>query len=233
LCFPRASPETSFFSHFRPRVVLRPPRLCTTATFSSRFPTSRRRIEFGGVPRPYIGPCIQHLDIPIASIESEGQASLESAIIVDDGSSASHSGRAFVPGSRFPTAPRAPAIQPANLFQSGSSVTGKMAVSESSQFLAPPSRTETAPAPRRTALPSRPMSSKDLGEIARRSTHAPVSSEDQEQTRSDAGASPTPTGTPAASPIPRSPTHFKEGSPSGRSKVQTGPDQGYTGQVCR
>lgn len=39
--FPGASPETSFLSHIRPLVVLPSPRLCTTAIFSSRFPTSQ------------------------------------------------------------------------------------------------------------------------------------------------------------------------------------------------
>ncbi|KAK4157279.1 hypothetical protein C8A00DRAFT_11862 [Chaetomidium leptoderma] len=107
-----------------------------------------------------------------------------------------------------------------------------MALSEPSRFLAPQPPAETAPAPRRTALPSRPMSSKDLGDMTQRSKPEFVLREDREQSGSDAEASPTLTRTSAVSPAPLSPTPYKAASPSSQGKPETGSSQGYTGQVC-
>lgn len=109
----------------------------------------------------------------------------------------------------------------------------KMALSESSQLLGPPSPAESVPAPRRTALPSRPMGSKDAGEPTQPLAHQPALPEDQEQTGSDAGPSPTLTRASAVSPAPPSPTQYKAGSPSSQGKTQAGSGQGNMGQVCR
>ncbi|KAK3899716.1 hypothetical protein C8A05DRAFT_46283 [Staphylotrichum tortipilum] len=108
-----------------------------------------------------------------------------------------------------------------------------MALSESSRLLAPQPPTEPAPAPRRTALPSRPMAaSRDTGDIAPHLGHQADLPEDQERPRSDAGLSPTLTRASPVSPAPTSPTHYKSGSPTSQGKTQAGSSQGYIGQVC-
>lgn len=110
-----------------------------------------------------------------------------------------------------------------------------MALSESSRLLAPQPSTESAPAPRRTALPSRPMAaSRDTSDIAPQLGHQQSDlPEVQEHPGSDAGLSPTLTRASPVSPAPPSPTHYKSGSPTSQGKTQSGSSQGYIGQVCR
>ncbi|KAK4246425.1 hypothetical protein C7999DRAFT_15417 [Corynascus novoguineensis] len=99
-----------------------------------------------------------------------------------------------------------------------------MALSESSQALAPPSPAEIAPTPRRTALPSRPMSSKESGDMPQ---------SDQKQTGFAPGPSPTLTHSSTVTSAPASPTSHKAASPPSHTRTtQTGPNQGYTGQIC-
>ncbi|KAK4126542.1 hypothetical protein N657DRAFT_567735 [Parathielavia appendiculata] len=106
-----------------------------------------------------------------------------------------------------------------------------MALSEPSQLLGAPSPTASAPVPRRTALPSRPMSSRGLGDIMQHSNQEPVFP--QEQKKAGSGTtSPTVKTVSAVSPAPRSPTDRNASSTSTQGKTQTSTGQGYTGQVC-
>ncbi|KAK4237742.1 hypothetical protein C8A03DRAFT_44421 [Achaetomium macrosporum] len=107
-----------------------------------------------------------------------------------------------------------------------------MALSESArpQFPQPPP--DMASAPRRTALPSRPMSSRAASDITQRSQNEAALPENQ-GVGHDARASPT-SASASVSPAPPSPSQYKAASPSPstQSKSQAGSNQGYTGQVC-
>jgi hypothetical protein len=108
-----------------------------------------------------------------------------------------------------------------------------MALSESPRRQAPQSPLDMTSAPRRTALPSRPMSSRDASDISQRSQHEP-SLQEHREVGPDAGASPTSASASAVSPAPPSPSQSKASpSPSTQSKSQAGLNQGYTGQICR
>lgn len=96
-----------------------------------------------------------------------------------------------------------------------------MALPETSQAFAPPSPAESAPAPRRTALPSKPIPSKEPGD---------VSQADQEQPGASAGTSPTMSH---ASTAPSSPTSRKAGGSSSQTKTTSAGNTGQSGQVCR
>ncbi|KAK3294649.1 uncharacterized protein B0H64DRAFT_191760 [Chaetomium fimeti] len=104
-----------------------------------------------------------------------------------------------------------------------------MTLSETSKLAAPHPPTETAPASRRTALPTRPTSSKDLGGTTQRSRQETVLREGQSPSGPDAGTSPAP---PHISPAPPSPPHRGATSPSSQGKSNPGSSQAYTGQIC-
>ncbi|GAB1319098.1 GATA type transcriptional activator of nitrogen-regulated proteins [Madurella fahalii] len=104
-----------------------------------------------------------------------------------------------------------------------------MALSESSQLPAPQPSMGLAPAPRRTALPSRPLSLKDVRDTTEHSKHEVALSRDQEQDRSEAAVWPALTRATTISPSPPSPTQHKGASPSSQGTTS---GQGYTGQVC-
>ncbi|KAK4141084.1 uncharacterized protein C8A04DRAFT_39411 [Dichotomopilus funicola] len=108
-----------------------------------------------------------------------------------------------------------------------------MALSETSRISTPRSPTETGPSPRRTALPSRPTSVRDLGVMTQHLRHdESVLREQQAQPVGDGGVSPTPTHASMTTSVPPSPTRSTAESPSNPGKPQAGPNQGYTGQVC-
>lgn len=95
------------------------------------------------------------------------------------------------------------------------------------------------PASRRTALPSRPMSSRDANQTQRYVSETTECSNpeasllgESQQAGSESDGSPTLTRASAITPTPPSPTYYKTSSPSAQSKTQPGPGQGYTGQIC-
>ncbi|KAK4134118.1 hypothetical protein BT67DRAFT_434253 [Trichocladium antarcticum] len=89
-----------------------------------------------------------------------------------------------------------------------------------------------APAPRRTALPTRPLSSRETSEIIQRAKLESNFSEEYKRAISEAGGSPTLTRGSAISSGPPSPTQYKTASPSSQSKTQAGLTPEYAGQVC-
>jgi GATA-binding protein len=91
---------------------------------------------------------------------------------------------------------------------------------------------EPVSAPRRTAIPSRPMSSKDSKDAALHPKNDPETSEGPEQPTSDAQTTSMPTSSVAQNPS-QPPSHPKESSPPSQGKSQAGSGQTYTGQVCR
>ena len=98
----------------------------------------------------------------------------------------------------------------------------------------PPPSVETqmsAPAPGRTALPSRPLS-RETSNMPQ-SKSEPSLIEDYEQARSEVGPSPTLTRASVVSSGPPSPVQSKAGSPSAQAKKESSSSQEYTGQVCR
>ncbi|KAL2137381.1 hypothetical protein VTI74DRAFT_2 [Chaetomium olivicolor] len=114
-----------------------------------------------------------------------------------------------------------------------------MALSESSPVMDPQPSTEISAAPRRTALPSRPMSSRDAsqtqrsaGDTTQGSKKEPPFPKETQQAAFEPGGSPTLTRASAITPTPPSPTHCKTTSPSAQNKTQSGSGQGYTGQIC-
>ncbi|KAK3306879.1 uncharacterized protein B0T15DRAFT_156208 [Chaetomium strumarium] len=107
-----------------------------------------------------------------------------------------------------------------------------MALSESPRHQTPQPPVDMASAPRRTALPSRPVSSRDVSDMTQRSQHE-ATLQDTREVGYDAGASPTAASASAVSPAPPSPSQYKASpSPSTQSKSQVGSNQGYTGQIC-
>ncbi|AEO55115.1 hypothetical protein MYCTH_2298578 [Thermothelomyces thermophilus ATCC 42464] len=98
-----------------------------------------------------------------------------------------------------------------------------MALPETSQAFALPSPAESAPAPRRTALPSRPMSSRESGDVPQA---------DQKQSGPGARPSPTMSHASAASSAPSSPTSRKAGGSSSQTKTTSAGNFGQSGQVC-
>ncbi|KAL2024030.1 hypothetical protein VTK56DRAFT_265 [Thermocarpiscus australiensis] len=104
-----------------------------------------------------------------------------------------------------------------------------MALSEPPHLLEPQPSAGIAPPPQRTALPSRPLSSRETGDVHQRSMHGTASPRDDEQAGSEAGRSSPSALVATVSPGPPSPRPHRAASPSTQNKNHSGPVQG---QVC-
>lgn len=99
----------------------------------------------------------------------------------------------------------------------------EMTLPQPSQSMESQAAPEASPATRRTALPSRPTSSREASHVAQPSPQGYLATRDQEQAR-----------VAALSPNPPSPNQQQEpGSPPSHNELQTTSSQGYIGQVCR
>ncbi|KAK4109985.1 hypothetical protein N656DRAFT_312684 [Canariomyces notabilis] len=103
-----------------------------------------------------------------------------------------------------------------------------MALPETPQLLGPRTPSGDAPTPRRTALPSRPVSSKGNSSAAQRSRDEFLVPEDQDRSRFEAESSRLLT----ASPSPSSTTRFKAASPSSQGTLPNDSAPGQSGQIC-
>ncbi|KAK4231260.1 hypothetical protein QBC38DRAFT_354756 [Podospora fimiseda] len=111
-----------------------------------------------------------------------------------------------------------------------------MAVSTSSRPIQPRPTTEDSPAPRRTALPSRPVSSRDVSEVADQPKDGSPAQEKETANQNAPTGSPAMSRASAVTPMPRSPSPVASpvaspASPTSQS-VASSATQGYTGQVC-
>ncbi|KAK3988544.1 hypothetical protein QBC44DRAFT_101428 [Cladorrhinum sp. PSN332] len=107
-----------------------------------------------------------------------------------------------------------------------------MALSASPRPIQPRPTTGDAPAPRRTALPSRPISSRDVSEAADRPKNGSSAQEEETANQNAPIGSPSMSRASAVTPNPPSPSpSAAPPSPSSQS-VASSATQGYTGQVC-
>ncbi|KAM7200035.1 hypothetical protein V8F20_005456 [Naviculisporaceae sp. PSN 640] len=109
-----------------------------------------------------------------------------------------------------------------------------MALSDSKRLLASRTPKELAPSPGRTALPSRPLSTRESIEGSPHSRQSSVLSDDDRPAISDAGTSPLPSvAVPAQVKRGQSPTPLRNESPTGDVAMggTSGP-QAPSGQVC-
>ncbi|KAK3318648.1 hypothetical protein B0H66DRAFT_246183 [Apodospora peruviana] len=114
-----------------------------------------------------------------------------------------------------------------------------MALSESKRLIASRTPRDIAPSPGRTALPSKPLSSRSHDEGYPQSRHVSILSDDDGPVMSDVGTSPRPSRTGSVQPKALSPTPARTGSPpddvvmGGNTNMPgIGTVQAPAGQIC-